>query len=465
MSGPIMQGPIIQGPIIQGWCPGALRPMRSGDGWVVRVRPPGGRLTQAQAAGIAALAVAHGNGLIDLSARANVQLRGVTPETHTPLIEGLEALGLLDSDPEREARRNIVVAPFWGEDDPAPRIAAALAQALAAADAPATPGKFGYAVDTGTTPVLREVSADIRIERGEGGLICRADGADRGALVSEDNAADVALALARWFLEAGGAPEGRGRMAALLARVTLPERFAGASARGVAEAGAGAADPDVDALSAGQQSQSQPAAASASWDVAAQADAASTAFDISGRAHDASPVVRRQSRSKPLPHTPPPRPGPHPAGALVAFEFGQLHAETLATLAQLGRLRVTPWRMLLIEGAATPPAIPGLITRPDDPLLNVTACTGAPGCLQAHAPTRPLARALAAHIKRPLHVSGCAKGCAHPGPSALTLTATARGFDLIRDGSAADAPALTGLDPQALIRDPSILNGPTDAPV
>lgn len=32
-------------PIIQGWCPGALRPMASGDGLVVRIRLPGGRMT------------------------------------------------------------------------------------------------------------------------------------------------------------------------------------------------------------------------------------------------------------------------------------------------------------------------------------------------------------------------------------------------------------------------------------
>ena len=29
-----------QAPIVQGWCPGALRPMLSGDGLVVRVRLP-----------------------------------------------------------------------------------------------------------------------------------------------------------------------------------------------------------------------------------------------------------------------------------------------------------------------------------------------------------------------------------------------------------------------------------------
>ncbi|HEX9857735.1 MAG TPA: precorrin-3B synthase, partial [Paracoccaceae bacterium] len=67
-----MTGTGSTGPVIQGWCPGALRPMLSGDGLVVRVRPRLGRLTPDQAAGIAALARAHGTGLLDLSARANV---------------------------------------------------------------------------------------------------------------------------------------------------------------------------------------------------------------------------------------------------------------------------------------------------------------------------------------------------------------------------------------------------------
>lgn len=60
---------------IKGWCPGALRPMLSGDGLVVRVRPHGGRLAATQAAGIAELAARHGNGLIDVTSRANLQVR------------------------------------------------------------------------------------------------------------------------------------------------------------------------------------------------------------------------------------------------------------------------------------------------------------------------------------------------------------------------------------------------------
>ena len=76
---------------IKGWCPGALRPMQSGDGLVVRVRPFGGRLDAAQATGLAALAERYGNGLIDLTGRANLQVRGVSDHGHLPLLDGLAA--------------------------------------------------------------------------------------------------------------------------------------------------------------------------------------------------------------------------------------------------------------------------------------------------------------------------------------------------------------------------------------
>ncbi|MFN6055955.1 MAG: precorrin-3B synthase, partial [Paracoccaceae bacterium] len=115
-------------------------------------------------------------------------------------------------------------------------------------------------------------------------------------------------------------------------------------------------------------------------------------------------------------------------------------------------IRPTPWRMLFLVGARTIPAIPGLIADPADPILRVTACTGAPACPQGLGETRALARDLATRLPDgvQLHVSGCAKGCAHPGPAELTFTATVQGYDLIRNGSAADIPSLTGLSPQAI---------------
>jgi precorrin-3B synthase len=360
-------------PEVKGWCPGALRPMESGDGWVVRVRPQAGRLTQSQAAGIAALAARHGNGLIDLSSRANVQLRGVTPETHAPLVHGLRDLGLLDADAGTEARRNIVVTPFWADGDGTTGIAGALAGMLAAPDAPDLPGKFGFALDTGLGRVLAGVSADVFVTRtGPGAYVVHATGTGHGAPCDAGMAPTTAMALARWFIDTGGVTAGRGRMAGHLDRTPLPAAF----------------------------------------------------------------------RAAPLPPAgSPPGPGAMAQGALVALAFGQMRAETLAALAALGPLRVTPWRMLLVEGAALPdlPDLPDLITRADDPLLRVVACTGAPGCTQALGPTRSIARRLAPDVPRGsvLHVSGCAKGCAHPGAADVVLTATTTGYTLARNATAA----------------------------
>lgn len=369
-------------PIVQGWCPGALRPMLSGDGLVVRVRPRGGRLSQDQVAGIAELSAQNGNGLIDLSSRANLQIRGVTDASYDTLMTDLQALDLLDETAEAEARRNILVTPFWQSGDGAQEIAAGLALALAADDAPDLPGKFGFAVDTGPVPVLGAASADIRIEQGLNGLICRPDGADTGEPVTVDTAVDAAIRLARWFMKSGGAPNGRGRMAA----------------------------------------------------------------HVGGKTGSMRESIYA------------PAPGPHDLGYLVGLEFGQISA---ATLAGLGDMRLTPWRMLLLEGVSDVPEFPGLIVWPDDPLLRVVACTGAPGCPQGLQPTRGLARGLAAHVPKGsiLHVSGCAKGCAMPRTAAMVLVGQSTGYGFAPSGLASDAPVQTGLSAAGLLADPSIFLG------
>lgn len=375
--------PALDLPRIQGWCPGALRPMLSGDGLVVRIRPHAGRLTPTQASGIAALSRRFGNGMLDVTSRANLQLRGVTQTTHPALVEGLRDLDLIDASPEVEARRNIVVSPFWNANDGTLLMTAALTEALASPDAPTLPGKFGFAVDCGEETVLRATSADIRIERGAHAYVVWAEGFSTGAMVAAFEAVPAAMELARWFLANGGGTAGRGRMAALAPIHPLPARF---------------------------------------------------------QATAVLPTLVAK-----------PQPGPVANGWLVGAEFGQMQAETFADLSTLGALRITPWQMLLVEGATCAPQFAGLISEADDPRLRVVACTGAPGCLQAAATTRPLARTLAEHVPagRLLHVSGCTKGCAHPKAS-LTLVATAAGFDLIGHGTASSPPELRALPPAAI---------------
>lgn len=357
--------------------------MQSGDGLVLRIRAPGGRLSRDQARGIADLAATCGNGLIDLSARANLQLRGITD--HPLALARLTALGLIDADAATEARRNILVTPFWQAGDITPALAEDLAQALATSDLD-LPGKFGFAIDTGPTPVLRHASADIRIERGGDTLLLHADGHALAAPVTARTAIPAALDLARWFLDTGGA-----------------------SARRM-------------------------------------------------RNHTAPLPAIFQPASIPTPYAA--VPGLPPAGRLIALELGQMRAETLAALAQIAPLRLTPWRMLLLEGSDALPDLPGILTDLADPLLRVVACPGAPACPQGLAPVRELARQMAPHVPSPrrLHVSGCAKGCAHPAPADITLVARADGFAVAHNAKAqavpADAPSFTL---EQALADPALL--------
>ncbi|MCD9148581.1 precorrin-3B synthase [Pseudophaeobacter flagellatus] len=366
--------------------------MMSGDGLVVRIRAPLGQLSQDQASAVATLSERFGNGLIDLSARANLQLRGITADSYPALIAALQDLGLVDHDSAAEARRNVMLTPLWKPEDISHRIAAQLEQALRDAEDLLLPGKFGFVVDAGESPQLRDCVGDIRIETSGAELLLLADGAECGQSITAETAAEAALDLARWFLQQGGAPEGRGRMHPLIARRGLP----------------------------------------------------------------ASHITPRSAS------TPSPTIGNCAIGQLVGLEFGQITAQALATLAEQGALRLTPWRMLLIEGRhdIEIPRLPGLILDARDPRLRVSACTGAPGCLQALSATRDLARDLAPFVPegQVLHVSGCAKGCAHPRPAPLVLTATAPDtFALIHHGKAGDHPLRDSLRAGALRAAPQIL--------
>lgn len=368
---------------VKGWCPGAIRPMAARDGLVVRIRPPAGWLSPTQAHGVAVLAGRWAQPVLELTNRANLQLRGVNPADHAPLLQGMRALGLVDADVAQEARRNVQVQPFWTDGDITPALARALGNQLASKEAPALPAKFGFVVDTGPVPCLRDAHADIRMESHPDGVLIYADGADHGVLRSPQTAVQTALALARWFLHSGGAPAGRGRMSALLRQRPLPVEWR------------------------------------------------------------QTPVARDWMGA--------PAPGPQAAGYLVGFPFGLLRASTLATLGTLGALRLTPWRALLVEGAKELPAIPEMISDPNDVRLRVAACTGAPGCEQAQGLTRPLALELAPLVPpgKRLHVSGCPKGCAHP-KAAVTVVTTASSLNLVRWGTADSFPDHSGLDPSSL---------------
>lgn len=363
---------------VRGWCPDAWRPMAAGDGLLVRVKPRLGRIDHVQIQGLAEAAAAQGNGLIDLTSRGNLQLRGVSEATWPVLLARLIALDLVDADPVREQRRTVLVAPDWTPGDDTHRIARDLLGRID--DLPALPGKVGLVIDAGDAPILSDAPGDFRIERSiAGGLILRLDGQATGTPIAAGDEAAALVRIAHWFVETCGVAAGRmARHAAAL--------------------------PDWAAC------QIPPAA----------------------------PRRRMQ-------------PGTHPLGSGLGAPFGQLDATVLADLAVQGvaAVRVTPWRLLLAEGAAV--THPALIADAADTLLDVDACVGAPACPQASIETRGLARRLVPLVSGRLHVSGCPKGCARAQPSDVTVTGRAGRHDLAFDARADAPPLHAGLDADALL--------------
>ena len=142
---------------------------------------------------------------------------------------------------------------------------------------------------------------------------------------------------------------------------------------------------------------------------------------------------------------------------MLGAGFGALDAKGLIDLCAdraASGLRCTPWRLFLLEGVAQVTTA-CFVTEPGARILNAHACPGAPRCEQAEVETRALARALAARLPegQSLHVSGCAKGCAHAGSADVTLVGSDGKFDLVRHGAAWDEPSARGLSREDVFKE------------
>lgn len=334
--------------LIRGWCPSLLRPMESGDGWLARIRPQRGKLPAALLRAVAQGARRHGNGILEITNRANLQVRGLLPATIAPFTVEMEAAGAAAGEGTR-----ILISPLGGGD------LVSLADEIDASLPEGLPAKFGILLDGGGALPLTGVALDVTIRRHAGG----------------------------WSVN--GLPVPRGDIARHVARI-------------------------------------------------------------------APGLPRVSERGAPYPL------GAHAGFLLLAPAFGQMRAESLAALAGLaethgdGALRPTPWKSIALAGVAADQAAGvlaaaetlGFITDPNDGRLSIVTCPGAPACARGEIATYAAASALAATRRAgqgPLHLSGCAKGCAHPGTAPVTLVGRAGEFDLVRNGKAADTPAFLGL--------------------
>lgn len=401
-------------------CPGVASPMATGDGLLLRLRHPIGGLSPDQARTVAEVARRYGSGALEVTSRANLQLRGFSEASLPQARSRLADTGLVDTDSRTEAVRNVVASPGSDRDPQGVADVRGLARELAAAITarPALldlPPKVGLVADGGGRARLDSLAADLRLEAAAAGDGVRyrlaAGGTARSAAVLGWAAPEGVVSAAVQVLE---------RFLALCEAIGEPPRRL---SEAVARFGTGPL-------------------------------AGFTGLEPPGAADPAA----QRPESDPLGTL-----GADPEGAWVgaAFPFGALTADQLHALADLvdpaagGAVRLTPWRAVLLVGARDN-ALSGLgalgaVTDRSDRRLALSACAGAPGCAagatDARADARSLAEAAGELLARGgrLHVSGCDKHCGDPAAATAVLTADGEGYTLALGDGAGLQPLQTGL--------------------
>ncbi len=376
--------------------------MPTGDGLLARL-PQREPFAIATFAALCRAAGEFGSGIVEVTARGSIQVRGLTPHSAGSFAAAAASLGF-----EERPGPTVIANPLAGLDPlevaDVRALAAELRRRLTLFAGRLAP-KVSVVVDGGGALSLDGLTADIRL---------------RAATASRLNvgiAGDAATAT--WI----GAVDGKDAVNAVLALLEVIAGY-GPEARArdiVRRAG-------VNGF----------VAALGEWLFAAPPPKAGK---------PAIPIGRHRLR--------------HGAVAIgVGLPFGQAEAALLGRLAiavgDAGAKILVPaeGRTLLAIGFAEEDARGftgdaerlGFIVRPDDPCRAIVACAGAPACASARIPTRRIAATIARAAgpmldgTRWIHLSGCAKGCASPGRAALTIVGSEAGYGMITDGTAADAP-------------------------
>ncbi|WP_160006376.1 precorrin-3B synthase [Rhizobium sp. 18055] len=384
----------------RGACPTLAQPMQTGDGLLARLRPQGGILTIRQFEQLAHAAQRYGNGLLEITARGSLQIRGLSQETVEPFAEAVDAAGIIvPPNPVIE------LSPLHGAEFGDVAGAAAMEQRLRTqlAELLRSPGlapKLAVIIEGGGRFGLADVSADIRL------LAVSADiwlvaiagdghGACPIAVGSADEAIDTVGTLLRLLLSIGWQRRCRD-----IEHEQLLSAFPQTRAAPIAgpEAGKGASIgihyTATDQAVIGLKPRFGQLAAT----------------DLLAFLSSAEGLGIREVR-------------PAPARG---FFLNGLTRETVAVVRQLAERH-------------------GLSANGEDISSHIATCAGAGACASGFYATKAVAEAV---IERcpdvldgslVLHLSGCAKGCAHPKP-ALTLAGTSNGYSLVLDGLASDAP-------------------------
>ena len=357
-------------------CPGALTVHQAADGALVRVRLPGGMIAAHQLEALAHAAAGLGSCTLELTARGNVQLRGLTATD--AVAEIIANAGLLPSA-THERVRNIVASPLSGRvggrgdvRDWVDKLDNAI---QAEPELAALPGRFWFGIDDGRGDVSG-LGADVGVHLLEDSVALLLAGRDTGVRLEPEIAVPIMVSVAKTFARIR---EKAWRIAELADTTALLETLTVSAAPG------------------------------GTWPPVTRAPV--------GWIHQVDDRVT--------------------LGAAVPL--GVLSARVAEYLAATGApLVITPWRSVLVcdldEGAADVAlrvlAPMGLVFDENSPWLSVSACTGSPGCEHSAADVRAdAARAAGTASDTHRHFVGCERACGSP-PAGEVLVATGDGYRL-----------------------------------
>lgn len=401
----------------RGACPALSAPMQTGDGLLVRLNPVAGGLSPQALIGLCDAAAAYGNGVVEVTARGSVQIRGLTLASAGLFAKAVDRLGIAVCTGV-PVQTGVLAGLDPDEIADPTRLVDMVRTGIAKAGLEARLGpKVSVVVDGGGRTALDEVAADVRLTAIGG-----------GAAPAWQVAIACTAGTARPLGMAGGDEAACKAALALLSGIAAMGREARAR------------DLSAETSSARPSSSGLPRE---SADVGG-----------SGSVEESSLIGITSLRS-----------GRVALG--TALPFGHTTANALKTFAEaaralgVGDIRPAPKRTLVAicgkvaqaETLRKQAETLGLVTAPDDPRQAISACPGAPDCASGHIPARQIAAEIAWEYRSlldgsiHLHVSGCAKGCAHPGVSALTVVGSETGTGLVFGGTARDEPvALTDND-------------------
>lgn len=399
-------------------CPGLFYPTPAQDGSLSRLRVPGGFLTTPQSEAIVHLAHQCGHGVVQITNRANLQIRGVQSGIPPATLNHLQQVGLASPIAQVDALRNIMASPTAGIDrqqllDTCPLVQGWNHYLSNRADFAVLSPKFSVCFAGGESVSVSDRPNDI-------------------SLVSVNLAGQIYFQLHLSIGERGDAPEHVGVLiqpeSSLEVLTALTEVY---------------------------------------WDYTVQKSSQAPKPRLRDLLHDWGIEVYLQLVEKRLAwrlqrselginSSSPAKTGhlgvhsqcqPDVSYMGIVLPLGRLTTHQLQGLtslaAQFGShtLRLTPWQNILLPDipdvhvAAVQDGIAalGLSTSATHPWSAIVACSGITGCKSAATDTQSHALALATYLEermkldRPLniHFSGCEKSCAQHYPSDIALVGVA----------------------------------------